>query len=93
MRYKKSRIETPFEGDDVKALLKTSNCENFGRYFSEKVKKNAVFAMFFLFSVTKHSLETRFGFPKYQKYTRYPLDFKLNVTLARPLRLAFFLFF
>ena len=48
MWFKKYRLETPFKGDDVNALLKTSNCENLVLYFSEKVKKNAVFAMLFL---------------------------------------------
>ena len=26
MRFKKTRLETPFKGDNVKALVKTSNC-------------------------------------------------------------------
>ena len=26
MRFKKTRLETPFKGDSVKALVKTSNC-------------------------------------------------------------------
>ena len=59
MWFKKTRLETPFKGDDVKSLIKTSNCE-----ISEKVKKIAGFAMFFLFSVTKQSLENGFGFPQ-----------------------------
>ena len=45
MWFKKNRLETPFKGDDVKSLIKTSNCENLVLYFSEKVKKIAVFAM------------------------------------------------
>ena len=48
MWFKKKRLETPFKGNSVKALLKTSNCEHFLFYCSEKVKKIAVFA-----SVTK----------------------------------------
>ena len=55
MWFKKTRLETPFKGDNVKALVKTSNCENLGLYFSEKVQKIATFAMFFWFSVTKQS--------------------------------------
>ena len=62
MRFKKTPLETLFKGDDVKALTKTSNCENLVLYFSEKVKKIAVFAMLFWFSVTKQSLENGFGF-------------------------------
>ena len=53
MWFKKKRLETPFKGDNVKALVKTSNCENLVRYFSEKVQKIAAFAMLFWFSVTK----------------------------------------
>ena len=61
---KKTRLETPFKGDDVKALTKTSNLENLVLYFSDKVKKIAVVAMLFWFSVTKQSLENGFGFPQ-----------------------------
>ena len=28
MWFKKTRLETPFKGDNVKALVKTSSCEN-----------------------------------------------------------------
>ena len=64
MWFKKARIETPFEGDNVKALEKTLNSENLVLYFSEKVQKIAAFAMLFWFSVTKLSFENGFGFPK-----------------------------
>ena len=64
MRFKKTRIETPFKGDNVKTLVKTSNCENLVLYFSEKVQKIAAFAMLFWFSVTKQSFENGFGFPQ-----------------------------
>ena len=37
MWFKKTRLETPFKGDNVKALVKTSNCENLVLYFSGKV--------------------------------------------------------
>ena len=36
MWLKKNRLETPFKGDNVKALVKTSNCENLALYFSER---------------------------------------------------------
>ena len=64
MWFKKIRLETPFKGDNVKALVKTSNCESLVLYFSEKVRKIAAFAMLFLFSVTKQSFEIGFGFPQ-----------------------------
>ena len=49
MWFKKTRLETPFKGDNVKALVKTSNCENLVLYFSEKVQKIAAFAVLCLF--------------------------------------------
>ena len=33
--FKKTRLKTPFEGNDLKALIKTSNCENLVLYFSD----------------------------------------------------------
>ena len=33
MWFKKNRLETPFKGDNVKALIKTSNCEKLVFYF------------------------------------------------------------
>ena len=64
MWFKKTRLETPFKGDSVKAKVKTSNCENLVLYFSEKVRKIAPFAMLFWSSVTKQSFENGFGFPQ-----------------------------
>ena len=48
MRFKKIRLETPFKGDNVKALVKTSKSENLVLCFFEKVQKIAAFAMLFL---------------------------------------------
>ena len=64
MWFKKTRLETPFKCDNVKALVKTSNCENLVLYFSEKDQKIAAFAVLFWFSVTKQSFENGFGFPR-----------------------------
>ena len=64
MWSKKKQLETSFKGDNVKALIKTSNCENLVFYFSEKGQKSAAFAMLFWFSVTKQPLENGFGFPQ-----------------------------
>ena len=64
MWFKKTRLETPFKGYNVKASVKTSNCENLVLYFSEKVQKIAAFAMLFWFLVTKQSFENSFGFPQ-----------------------------
>ena len=61
MWFKKNRLETPLKGDDVQALIKTSNCEDLVLYFSEKVQNFAAFAMSFGFQ--KQSLENGVGFP------------------------------
>ena len=53
MWLKKTRLETPFKGDNVNALVKTSNCENLVLYFFENVQKVAAFIMHLWFSVTK----------------------------------------
>ena len=62
MWFKKTRLETPCKGYNVKALVKTSNCENLALYFSEKVQEIAAFAMLCGFLVTKLSFENGFGF-------------------------------
>ena len=88
MWFKKNRLETAFNGDNVQALIKTSNCEKLVRYFSEKSQKIAAFPMLFWFLVTKQSLENVLASPNDQKYQRCPLVLKFNVTIARPLRLV-----
>ena len=50
--FKKTRLETPFKGDNVKASVKASNCENLVLYFSEDFQKIVEFAVLFWFSVT-----------------------------------------
>ena len=62
--FKKTQLETPSKGDNVKASVKTSKCENLVLYFSEKVKKIVEFAMLFWFLVTKQSFRNGFGFPQ-----------------------------
>ena len=62
--FKKTRLEPPFKGDNVKALVKTSNCENSVLYFFKKVQKIAAFAMLVWFSVTKQSFNNGFGLPQ-----------------------------
>ena len=60
--FKETRLETTFKGDNLKTLVKTSNCENLVLYFSEKVQEIAAFATLYGFSVTKQSFEN--GFPQ-----------------------------
>ena len=75
-------------------LVKTSNCEDLVLYFSEKVQKIAAFVMlFFGFLWPNNRLKMALASPNDQKYPRYPLVLKLNVTLARPLRLVILYFF
>ena len=64
MWFKKTRLETPLKGDNVKVLIKTSTCENWVHYFSGKNQKIVAFAMIFWLSVTKQSLENSFDFPQ-----------------------------
>ena len=71
MWFKNDRLEIPFKGDKVKALIKTSNCEKLVLYFSWKSQKIAAFAMLFRFSVTKQSLENVLAPPHDQKHPRY----------------------
>ena len=78
MWLKKIRLETPFKGDNVKALLKTSNCENLVLYYSEKVQKIAAFVMLFWFSVTKQSFENGFGFPQWSEIPTLPASLKIK---------------
>ena len=88
MWFKKYRLETPFKGDNVKSLLKASNCENLVLFFSKEVQQIEAFTVFFEFSVTKQSLENVFAAPYDKKYPCYLLVLKSNVTLARLLRLV-----
>ena len=64
MWLSKTQLETPFKGDNVKALIKTSNSENLVLYFSEQVQKIAAFAVRFWFSVTKQPLENGLSLPQ-----------------------------
>ena len=47
MGFKNTRLETPFKVNNVKALVKRSNCENLVLYFSAKIQKIAAFAVVF----------------------------------------------
>ena len=76
MWIKKNRLQTPFKGDNVKALIETSNCENLVIYFSLTVQKIAAFAMLFLVSVTKQSLENVFGLPQWAEISTLPASLK-----------------
>ena len=78
MWFKKNRLETPFKDNNVKALVKTSNCENLVLYFSEKVQEIAEFAMLFWFSVTKQSFENDVGFPQWSELPTLPACLKIK---------------
>ena len=78
MWFKKTQLETLFKGDNVKAFVKTSNCENMVLYFSQKVQKIAAFAMLFWFSVTKQSFGNGFGFPQRSEKPTLPTSLKIK---------------
>ena len=78
MWFKKTQLETLFKGDNVKAFVKTSNCENMVLYFSQKVQKIAAFAMLFWFSVTKQSFGNGFGFPQRSEKPTLPASLKIK---------------
>ena len=78
MWYKKTRLETLFKADNVKALVKTSNCENLVLNFSEKVLKIAAFTMLFWFSVTKQSFEYGLGFRQWSKIPTLSASLKIK---------------
>ena len=78
MWIKKPRLETPFKSDNIKKIVKTSNCENLVLYFSEKFQKVQHLLCFFLFSVTKQSFENRFGFPQRSEIPTLPASLKLK---------------
>ena len=94
MWFKKNRIESLFKCDNVNSLIKPSSCEKFVHYLFEKVQKIAAFAMPFLVFIDQTIAWKWFWLPQNdQKYPRYPLVLKLNVTLAWPLRLVILYFF
>ena len=49
MWFKKTRLETPFKGDAVKALIKTSNCKNWSFISLRKFRKLQHLLCFFDF--------------------------------------------
>ena len=51
-RFKKNRLETPFKCDNVKALIKTSICENWSFISFRKFRKLQHLLCFFGFSLT-----------------------------------------
>ena len=64
-----NRLEIPFKGENVKALIKTSKCENLVLISLKKFRTlqncSICYAFYaFWFSVTKQSLENGFGFPQ-----------------------------
>ena len=78
MWFKKTRLETTFKDNNVKAWVKTSNCENLVLYFPSKVQKIAAIAMLFWFSVTKQSFENSFGFPQWSEIPTLPVSLKIK---------------
>ena len=78
MWFKKTQLETPFKGDNVKAWVKRSNCENLVLYFLRKFRKLQPFSMLFWFSVIKQSFENGFGFPQWSEIPTLSSSFKIK---------------
>ena len=68
--FKNYGLETSLKGDNVQALIKTSNCENFDLHFSVAVP--------FWFSVHKQSIEKCFGFPQGPETPTLPTSLKIQ---------------
>ena len=81
MWFMKYRLEIPFKGDNVKALIKTSNNENLVLYISRKCQQIAPFAVLFGFQWQNNSLKMVWASPNDLKCPQYPLVLKSNVTL------------
>ena len=64
MWFKKNRLETLIKVDTVKALIKTSNCENLVLYLSEEVQKIAAFEMLFLVFIDQTIARKWFWLPQ-----------------------------
>ena len=89
----KNQLETPFKGDNIKALIKLHIVKN-GPLFLWEIQKIAAFAMvFFGFQWPKNRLKMFLASPNDQKYPCYQLVLKFSVALAGPLRLAIPYFF
>ena len=92
MLFKKYRLEIPFKGENVKALIKRSQWENLVLYFSKTFQQIAVFAVLYGFQWQNNRLEIVMASPNDQKSRRYQLVLKSNATLAQPLRLVILYF-
>ena len=88
MWFKKIRLETPFKGDNVKALVKRQIVKTWSFISLRKTRKLQHLLCFFGFQWPNYRLKMVSASPNNQKYTRYPLALKFNVTLARPQRLV-----
>ena len=90
MLFKKTRLETPFKRDNVKTLVKTSTLRKLGPLFLWERPVNCSFCYAFFFGFGDQTIVWKWFRlpPNDQKNPRYPLVLKLNVTLARPLRLV-----
>ena len=88
--FKKKRLETPFKGNNVTALIKTSNCEKLVIFSSRKFRQ---LLCFFGFQWPNNRLKMFLASPNDQKYIRYPIVLKYNVILTRALRSVIRYFF
>ena len=89
----KTRLESPFKGDNLKALVKRQIGKTWSFISLRKFRKMQPLLCFFWFSVTKQSFKMVLASHNNRKYPRYLLVLKLNITLVWPLRLVILYFF
>ena len=91
--FKKTLLETPFKCDNVKKLVKRQIVKTWSFISLRTFRKLQPLLFFFGFQWPNNRLKIISASPNDQTYPRYPLVLKLNVTLARPLRLVILYFF
>ena len=88
MWFKKTRLETPFKSDNVKALVESQIVKTWTFISLRTLRKLQNLPCFFGFQGPNNRSKMVSASPNGQKYPRYPLVLKLDVSLARPLRLV-----
>ena len=88
MWFMKTRLETAFKGDNVKALIKRQIVDNWSVISLRKVRKLQHLLCFFGFQLLNNRLKMFLAPPYDQIYPHYQLVLKSNFTLAWLLRLV-----
>ena len=84
MWVKKTRLETPFKGDNVKALVKRQIVKTWSLFLWKSSENCCICCAFLVFSdqtivwKTKQSFENGFGFPKWSEILTLPASLKIK---------------